>query len=101
MPIYECDPWREQYFAAVECPPDVHIPTDDIDAYRLNPRHREQTVFLPKVAYGCTQQAGAKSLEEIAAVVTEWRGASDKWPVMNAWISFLICVHSCQLIQTH
>jgi hypothetical protein len=24
----------------VECPPDVHIPTDDIDAYRLHPRHR-------------------------------------------------------------
>jgi len=40
MPIYECDPWREQYFAAVECPPDVHIPTDDIDANRFNPRHR-------------------------------------------------------------
>jgi hypothetical protein len=39
MPIYECDPWREQYFASVECPPDVHIPTDDIDAHRFHPRH--------------------------------------------------------------
>ncbi len=40
MPIYEFDAWRKQYFDAVACPPDVHIPTDDIDAYRLNPRHR-------------------------------------------------------------
>ena len=40
MPIYESDAWRKQYFDAVACPPDVHIPTDDIDAYRLNPRHR-------------------------------------------------------------
>ncbi|HLW23472.1 MAG TPA: hypothetical protein VKT22_03805 [Steroidobacteraceae bacterium] len=40
MPIYECDPWREQYFAHVECPPDVHIPTDDVDAWRFNPAHR-------------------------------------------------------------
>ncbi len=40
MPIYESDAWRKQYFDAVTCPLDVHIPTDDIDAYRLNPRHR-------------------------------------------------------------
>src|SRR6202011_5216347 len=40
MPIYECDQWREQYFTAVECPPYVHIPTDDSMAYALNPRHR-------------------------------------------------------------
>jgi hypothetical protein len=40
MPIYECDPWREQYFTAVDCPPDVHIPTDDVDAYKFNPQHR-------------------------------------------------------------
>jgi len=40
MPIYECDPWREQYFADVYCPPDVHIPTDDVDGYKFNPRHR-------------------------------------------------------------
>ena len=40
MPIYECDPWREQYFAEVYCPPDVHIPTDDMDGYKFNPRHR-------------------------------------------------------------
>jgi hypothetical protein len=40
MPIYECDPWREQYFADVNCPPDVHIPTDDVDGYKFNPRHR-------------------------------------------------------------
>ncbi len=40
MPIYECDPWRLQYFAHVACPPDVHIPTDDGDAYKFNPRHR-------------------------------------------------------------
>jgi hypothetical protein len=40
MPIYECDPWREQYFTEVCCPCDVHIPTDDIDGYKFNPRHR-------------------------------------------------------------
>lgn len=40
MPIYECDPWREQYFVGVDCPLDVHIPTDDVDAWRFNPRHR-------------------------------------------------------------
>lgn len=40
MPIYECDPWREQYFESVDCPPDVHIPTDDERAYEFNPRHR-------------------------------------------------------------
>jgi hypothetical protein len=40
MPIYECDPWREQYFAKVYCPPGVHIPTDDVDGYKFNPRHR-------------------------------------------------------------
>ena len=39
MPIYEHDVWREQYFQGVPCPLDVHIPTDDDDAYRLNPRH--------------------------------------------------------------
>jgi hypothetical protein len=40
MPIYECDPWREQYFLNVHCPSDVHIPTDDMDGYKFNPRHR-------------------------------------------------------------
>ncbi len=40
MPIYECDPWREQYFVNVSCPDDVHIPTDDVDAYRFNSRYR-------------------------------------------------------------
>ena len=40
MPIYECDPWRMQYFTDVDCPAHVHIPTDDVDAYKFNPRHR-------------------------------------------------------------
>jgi hypothetical protein len=40
MPIYEEDPWRRQYFQAVTCPPHVHIPTDDPDAYRRNPELR-------------------------------------------------------------
>jgi len=40
MPIYECDPWREQYFRDVDCPAHVHIPTDDMDGYKFNPRHR-------------------------------------------------------------
>ena len=40
MPIYECDPWRVQYFTEVDCPADVHIPTDDVDGYQFNPRHR-------------------------------------------------------------
>ena len=40
MPIYECDPWRLQYFTEVDCPADVHIPTDDTDGFSFNPRHR-------------------------------------------------------------
>ncbi len=40
MPIHESDPWREQYFKHVRCPPDLHIPTDDSLAFALNPRHR-------------------------------------------------------------
>lgn len=33
MPIHEADPWRMQYFASVDCPADVHIPTEDGDAW--------------------------------------------------------------------
>lgn len=40
MPIGEIDPWRMQYFAHVPCPPHVHIPTEDSDAWTWNPRHR-------------------------------------------------------------
>ncbi|NNM61522.1 MAG: hypothetical protein HKM03_05080 [Steroidobacteraceae bacterium] len=40
MPIHERDPWRLQYFEHVPCPADVHVPTDDIDAYCWYPRHR-------------------------------------------------------------
>jgi hypothetical protein len=40
MPIHERDPWRRAYFAGTACPPDVHIPTDDADAWRLYPEHR-------------------------------------------------------------
>lgn len=40
MPIHERDPWRLQYFAGVACPPDVHIPTDDLDAHEWFPQLR-------------------------------------------------------------
>lgn len=40
MPIHERDPWRRGYFSGTNCPPDIHIPTDDADAWRWNPRHR-------------------------------------------------------------
>jgi hypothetical protein len=40
MPIYEDDPWRLQYFLGVACPANVHIPTDDPDAYRRHPDYR-------------------------------------------------------------
>ena len=40
MPICEIDPWRAQYFDAAHCPADVHIPTEDSDAWLWNPRHR-------------------------------------------------------------
>lgn len=40
MPIHETDPWREQYFQGVTCPDDVHIPTDDGDAWLWYPRYR-------------------------------------------------------------
>jgi hypothetical protein len=39
MPILERDPWRFQYFSDVDCPDDVIVPTDDIDAWPLNPAH--------------------------------------------------------------
>ena len=40
MPIHERDPWRAQYFAGVDCPDNVFIPTDDYNAYRWNLPHR-------------------------------------------------------------
>lgn len=40
MPIIECDPWREQYFERVPCPPEVIVPTDDPESWRLFPAHR-------------------------------------------------------------
>ena len=40
MPIHERDPWRCAYFADTACPPDVHIPTDDADAWRWFPEQR-------------------------------------------------------------
>jgi hypothetical protein len=40
MPILECDPWREQYFERVPCPPEVIVPTDDPESWRLFPAHR-------------------------------------------------------------
>jgi hypothetical protein len=45
MPIHECDPWRGQYFEKVRCPADMPIPTDDIDGYKFNPRHRG--IYVP------------------------------------------------------
>ncbi len=40
MPICEADPWRLQYFARADCPPDVYIPTEDSDAWLWYPEHR-------------------------------------------------------------
>ncbi|MBS0393524.1 MAG: hypothetical protein JSR54_02805 [Proteobacteria bacterium] len=40
MPIHERDPWRDQYFAGIACRADVHIPTDDVDAFAWQPAHR-------------------------------------------------------------
>lgn len=40
MPIPECDPWREQYFAHIPCPPQVIVPTDDPQCWSLFPQHR-------------------------------------------------------------
>ena len=40
MPIYVRDPWREQYFDGVACPPDVRVPIDDTDAWAWFPAHR-------------------------------------------------------------
>ena len=37
MPIHEADPWRLQYFADVRCPDDVHVPTEDADAWQWYP----------------------------------------------------------------
>ena len=38
MPIYERDPWREQYFENIRCHDDVVIATDDMDAWPWNPQ---------------------------------------------------------------
>jgi hypothetical protein len=40
MPFCEADPWRLQYFEAIDCPPQVRIPTEDPDAYSWYPRER-------------------------------------------------------------
>jgi hypothetical protein len=40
MPIIEKDPWRDQYFVGAQCPDEVTIPTDDMVAWRLYPKHR-------------------------------------------------------------
>jgi len=40
MPFCEADPWRQQYFEGVPCPPAVRIPTEDPDAYEWYPQHR-------------------------------------------------------------
>ncbi len=40
MPICEADPWRQQYFTAVECPKDVRIPTEDGDAWAWYPQYK-------------------------------------------------------------
>jgi len=37
MPIHEADPWRLQYFADARCPDDVHVPTEDADAWQWYP----------------------------------------------------------------
>jgi hypothetical protein len=56
MPICEADPWRLQYFEHVECPPNVHIPTDDEHAWRWYPRHRW---VYDKVAVALSQELAA------------------------------------------
>ncbi|MBL8790439.1 MAG: hypothetical protein JNM45_08065 [Rhizobiales bacterium] len=40
MPFHVRDPWRKQYFEGVPCPPDVHIPIDDIDCWEWYPDYR-------------------------------------------------------------
>jgi hypothetical protein len=40
VPFCEADPWRQQYFADVDCPREVRIPTEDPDAYQWYPAYR-------------------------------------------------------------
>jgi hypothetical protein len=40
MPFCEADPWRMQYFAGVECPRTLRIPTEDPDGYQWNAPQR-------------------------------------------------------------
>jgi len=40
MPIHEADPWRMQYFEGVPCPEDVHVPTEDGDAWSWFPQYK-------------------------------------------------------------
>jgi len=39
MPILEPDSWRQQFYVDVACPDGIVVPTKDLDAYPLNPRH--------------------------------------------------------------
>jgi hypothetical protein len=40
MPVDEADPWRLQYFVGIPCPDDVHVPTEDADAWLWYPAQR-------------------------------------------------------------
>ncbi|KAF9165556.1 hypothetical protein DFQ26_009807 [Actinomortierella ambigua] len=40
MPFVHSKPWRVEFFDHIKCPEHVRIPTEDCDAWTLNPKHR-------------------------------------------------------------
>ncbi|KAF9970949.1 hypothetical protein BGZ73_006189 [Actinomortierella ambigua] len=40
MPFIDSEPWSVEFFAHIECPEHVQIPTEDCDAWVLNPNYR-------------------------------------------------------------
>lgn len=48
MPVLERDPWRMQYFAGLDCPAELVIPTEDSDSWALYPafRHVHDKMFV-------------------------------------------------------
>ncbi len=110
MPIYECDPWRMQYFTQVDCPADVHIPTDDIDAYKFNPRHRwiydklrvAQSQGLECGLYGsppprypvfCKPVTNLKGMGVGSCVLQDERGYKEKCKPGDFWMRLLSGEH--------
>jgi hypothetical protein len=110
MPIYECDAWREQYFEGIDCPADVHIATDDVDACRFNPHHRwiyDKTVIArsqgldwglhdtepPQYPVFCKPITNLKGMGVGSCVLHDRRDFQEKCSVGRFWMTLLTGEH--------